>query len=284
MFFYCSSLIFVNMKSFKLKSGITKSYPFQGISSYVKFCLQDKDTITLLNEITINNCSDAGFEPKIKIDIINNSYIRSCSDKNFLYEYNNFCYNECPERTTHIEGNFTCLDVKENSNNIAPSTTTVTNNIHNTNLNLEIVSEFTSINNDLNNNNDSNYFHSSYIITNDISNNKNSFSLSKEKLDNKINIFNNNNYSYLEIQDEILKNIQEFLKNDFAPIDIDEGNDLIFSYDKVTYTITSTKNQLNSKNNNNTTVNLKECEGELKQKYNISKNNSLYILKIDNLI
>ena len=112
MFFYCSSLIFVNMKSFKLNSGVSKDHTFDYISSYVKFCLQDKDTITLLNEITINNCSDAGFEPKIKIDIINNLCIRSCSDNNFSYEYNNICYNECPEITTLKEGNFTCIELK----------------------------------------------------------------------------------------------------------------------------------------------------------------------------
>ena len=71
------------------------------------------------------------------------------------------------------------------------------------------------------------------------------------------------------------------LKNEFDTTNIDEGNDFLIIFDKVRYTITTTLNQKNNKNNNGTIINLDECEDKLKEKYNISKNDSLYILKID---
>ena len=55
MFYGYSSLIFMNMKSFKLNSGISKASAFEEVSRYVKFCLHDEDTINLLNKTTINN-------------------------------------------------------------------------------------------------------------------------------------------------------------------------------------------------------------------------------------
>ena len=53
---------------------------------------------------------------------------------------------------------------------------------------------------------------------------------------------------------------------------------------KITYTITTTKNQKNQINTNTTTIDLGHCETKLKEEYNISMNESLYILKIDILI
>ena len=48
-----------------------------------------------------------------------------------------------------------------------------------------------------------------------------------------------------------------------------------------TITITTTKNQKNEKLSNSTTIDLGDCETKLKNEYNISKDKSLYILKID---
>ena len=49
----------------------------------------------------------------------------------------------------------------------------------------------------------------------------------------------------------------------------------------MTLTITSTKNQKKQINDNVTTIDLGKCETKLKNEYNISMNDSLYILKID---
>ena len=44
--------------------------------------------------------------------------------------------------------------------------------------------------------------------------------------------------------------------------------------------LTSTQNQKDNEEKNNITMNLGECENILKKEYNISKNNSLYMIQI----
>ena len=44
--------------------------------------------------------------------------------------------------------------------------------------------------------------------------------------------------------------------------------------------LTSTENQKNDEDKTNITMNLGECENILKREYNISNNNSLYILQV----
>ena len=59
------------------------------------------------------------------------------------------------------------------------------------------------------------------------------------------------------------------LKNEFDTTNIDEGNEFLIIFDKVRYTITTTLNQKNNKNNNGTIINSEECEDKLKEKENI---------------
>ena len=115
---------------------------------------------------------------------------------------------------------------------------------------------------------------------------------SQNNINININDDNNitNNSYYLEIQDKVLENIQEIINTGLDTENIDNGNDITFSVDnkanKVSYTITTTSNQKSEEKtiNNNSRIDLGECEYKLKDKYNISKNNSLYILKVDIVI
>ena len=95
---------------------------------------------------------------------------------------------------------------------------------------------------------------------------------------------NNNTDSIFENQDKILKNIQDFFKNEFDTSFLDEGKDIIIPMDKVSITLTTTKKQKNNENKIETTINFVECEDKLREKYNISQNDSLYILKLDTLM
>ena len=61
---------------------------------------------------------------------------------------------------------------------------------------------------------------------------------------------------------------------------IDNGNDESSTIDNISIIITSTKNQKNNENKKMLTINLGECETILKDKYNISKDDSLYMLQI----
>ena len=64
---------------------------------------------------------------------------------------------------------------------------------------------------------------------------------------------------------------------------IDKGEDIVIQEEDVTVTITKNSNQKNeiNKKTNTTSIDLGDCETKLKDKYNISENDSLYILKMD---
>ena len=91
------------------------------------------------------------------------------------------------------------------------------------------------------------------------------------------NCFNNTS----SLQNETIKNMQESLVNDFNTTSIDNGDDFIITGEKITYTVTTTKNQERQTNENKTTINLGNCETKLKEEYKIFSNDSLYILMVD---
>ena len=66
MFYGCSSLIYLNLKSFKLKKTVNKDNAFFGISSYVKYCIEDIETINFLG--LVSDCSDDCFKENIIIE------------------------------------------------------------------------------------------------------------------------------------------------------------------------------------------------------------------------
>ena len=103
------------------------------------------------------------------------------------------------------------------------------------------------------------------------------------EFDNKC-YFKNINDSDSKELDEILNYMRDKFVQGFNTTDIDNGNDFMYSRGKNTFEITTPQNQKNNQNNNLTTINFDKCENELKKEYNISKNNSLYILKIDYFI
>ena len=81
-------------------------------------------------------------------------------------------------------------------------------------------------------------------------------------------------------QEEFLKRIQDMIKNYYNA----SNEDLIFNNNGKTYTITTTFNQKNNIYINSTLIDLAECEIKLKEKYNISENSTLYMLKIDSFL
>ena len=84
-----------------------------------------------------------------------------------------------------------------------------------------------------------------------------------------------------EAEEKVIDNIKEEITKDFNVSNIDKGEDVTIKQKGSTITITTTENQNNDKSYNKTTINLGECEDKIKEEYNISKNKSLYILKID---
>ena len=101
---------------------------------------------------------------------------------------------------------------------------------------------------------------------------KNLCKINYESQDNKINN---------EAEEKAVENIKEELTKEFNTSDIDKGTNIVIEQKGSTITISTTENQKNEKSSNMTTIDLGECEYKIKDEYNIPKNKSLYILKID---
>ena len=89
-----------------------------------------------------------------------------------------------------------------------------------------------------------------------------------------------------ECGENIIDNKRNELFKSFNKSYIDQGNDLEIYEDNLQFALSSTSNQkLTEKTSmNKTSINLGECETKLKNAYNISINDSLYIFKIDKKI
>ena len=90
--------------------------------------------------------------------------------------------------------------------------------------------------------------------------------------------FNSHNYIELETETELnISFIEKFIK-EINISEIDSGNIETFEKNNILFLLTSTYNQNLEQYQNNITIDLKECDYKLKNYYNISYNNSLYIL------
>ena len=101
-------------------------------------------------------------------------------------------------------------------------------------------------------------------------------------LNNKENLTEISKEKEIEIYDEILQIIdKEFTSENYNTSKLKSGQDDIIKTDRIIATLTTSENQRNNINNNMTRIDLGECENLLRDFYNISINESLYIKKID---
>ena len=71
-----------------------------------------------------------------------------------------------------------------------------------------------------------------------------------------------------------------YFLNNLNLSNVDNGEDIQSEYDEILFIFTSTSNQIINEEKNNITLNFGDCVNELKSGYNISSNDSLYILEI----
>ena len=256
------------------------NYVFYINNNGISNCYQKCDNYYYFDESSDFVCTEGKQCPNNlnKLIIKKNKCIDDCrKDDTYKYEYNNMCYENEILETTIIQRKGTIdsikADTKEEKEKLFYSTA----------INDQIQEQ------------------KQYYLTNIINQNnydeininmiKEIFIFNNKSITN-INIINNNSSSdiseqeIIEIQDQVLKSIQDIVNTGFSTENIDKGNDISISVDKVRYTITTTSNQKIEDNKiiNNSKIDLGECENKLKDKYNISKNENLYILKVDVLI
>ena len=111
MFSGCSSLIYLNIRPFKIKSEVWTEAIFRSTPSYLKICLEDPETQSLLSSTgksfdRSNTCFDKDID--FKLDLVDHECITNCSNLQH-YQLGNYCYNNCPSGFYPIEGEYRCL-------------------------------------------------------------------------------------------------------------------------------------------------------------------------------
>ena len=268
---------------FKYEMNITNSI----YKNCFNFSIINNENNTYLS---INNFS---------FDLISEKYYNEISDSINLINTNNFndptdINNSIDSINSDYSNDFTDLNNISNSNN--------SNNLINPEESMDSYDSSNSINSNYLNN----YDDSKDSMDSDNSSNSyessNSANLSDSNNLNNLDYLNHTNnlndlfstiYSSesiirlvasnsieIENRTEIIEQIINDLINEFNMTELDSGNDKkIVDKDKIII-FTSTDNQKNNEEKNNITMNLGQCENMLKRDYNISNNDSLYILQI----
>ena len=85
----------------------------------------------------------------------------------------------------------------------------------------------------------------------------------------------------IEYYDNLIEKIEKGFREDYDTTNLDNGQDEVINTEKMTVTFTTPQNQRNNINNNMTAIDLGECESLLRNEYNISPNETLYMKKMD---
>ena len=264
MFDNCNSLIFLNLISFKEINSFS-GIPFRSISKDAVYCIDDDKSTSISFAFKAQglkeNCSDTCFLVTKKIDIEKRECKFYCENSEICkYENKDICCDRCPDGT-------------KPKNNVCEEEVTdlltETNFLTETNL-LTVTDLLTDID----------------LLTDSITEKKGIINCTSELFFKKICGANNT----LE-QDNIINNI----KKDIETHEIDKlllnvtnsngkDNDIIVKDRGTVYQITSSNNQNNENYEDLSTLKLGECEDKLKEKYQIDKNQSLIIFKIEHNI
>ena len=266
----CQSLEVLNIYSFVYNINLNLTDIFKDLPNNLIYCIYDnsqlKDINSILQEKNMtNNCSYSCSYLNKKMIEENRLCIDDCTeDINNNYEFNNKCYNDCPNGTKSSTNNkFFCVEIKEDISNTV-------------NLNTGYFTEKINI--------------ISNIVTGSIFENVETNLItyiqecsSFDFFNKKCKISNDNNMN-------LTKNIIEQIKNDIKNGNLksllinvtkDQKEDLILEESNIVYQITTSDNQNKIKYKSISTIKLGKCEDKLKDYYNIASNESLLIFKID---
>ena len=110
---------------------------------------------------------------------------------------------------------------------------------------------------------------------------KYNYEIDKEEGNDKINE-EEKKIQEIKMQNKIIENVEKgFTSDKYDATNVDNGIDDVIETETMTITLTTTDNQKNqnSENINTTTIDLGECENLIRQEYNISDEQKLYIKK-----
>ena len=273
MFEGCKSLLYINLISFKEKNDVNISNIFSNITN-LTYCIDKDKSPKISEELEFrnfnNNCenicfSKSNFIPKKAkcIDNCTNDTIYKC-------EYKNICFETCPE----IEDN-------EDSSTIEWEMTETSNNNENTKTeNTQKTVQDDKIENTVTDLEKTEIAEKTQEIENNLEILKN-FSSENFFQESNNNLITQN----VTVKDEIIKNIKNDIINgklNSLLTNVTNGNkDLIVKSNDTSFQITTTNHQKNNEYNNISTLDIGDCEDRLKNIYNIDRDLSLIIFKVD---
>ena len=111
MFYNCKSLLFLNLQQIKL-NGIDIGDIFNGVSNDILIlCYNGSLASTIKNDYKSlpNECDNYCFKQSTKLISELNKCVDECNKDNnvYIYEFNDKCYENCPEETT--SSSFACI-------------------------------------------------------------------------------------------------------------------------------------------------------------------------------
>ena len=119
---------------------------------------------------------------------------------------------------------------------------------------------------------------------NNINTNDNTINKVQELLNNKDEIKLKDKIEESNYYDEILESIESiFMSEYYNTSKIDNGEDAVIKDEKITISLSTIENQKNltNSNQNDTSIDLGQCETLIRNKYNLSDNHTIYIKKVE---
>ena len=112
MFSELNSLETLNISPLLIKDGVEFDWILGSAPDNLKICLIDLNTQLKLNTPKKHfDCSDNCFPKTYKYDLKDNVCIEYCNQSDYKYDYNNFCYDKCPNSTFEPDNNeYFCLN------------------------------------------------------------------------------------------------------------------------------------------------------------------------------
>ena len=277
MFNGCNSLVYLNIKLFKEKEYVEISDIFSQNLQKLIYCI-DKERSPRISSLLesknyTNDCENICFSGS-KIIPLKKKCIDDCNnDDTYKCEYNNICYETCPE----IEDN----PINTIFDDVSRTHSFIDDEISDIIINSDIITY----------NDDKTENESSDKEKSDNNGNSHNEIIKTEKVEMEeilyIGYFINasNKENNVTMKDEIIKKI----KNEIISRQLDSlisniterKEDLLIKTNDTIYQITTTENQKNNTYKDISTLDLGKCEDRLKQIYNIDKDLALIIFKVD---
>ena len=284
MFRACNNLYSLNLSNFKTSNVRSMNGMFCGCSSLFYLDLSHFVTskVTDMNSM-FTRCSNLFSLNLSNFDTSNVQIMRymfSYCSKLYSIDLSSFntlkvkdmfnMFNYCSQL-----GNINILSFEENSSlntsnifNNLPDNVIISLNKDNKNIFHELTKQY--------------YCLGEHLVLNKIKCIKNIYSI-KDFIEN-ITVKNEklNEEEEIKYYDNILKIIEDILtSNNFNTSNLDNGNNEIIELEKIKITFTTTQNQKININDNSTSVDFGECENSLRQTYNLTNGEIIYLKIIE---